>query len=74
MNLFLMVLFNNHFIISKKHIPTNKNPHNSSSYGDLLYTKVFNYFFIASSIATATATVAPTIGLLPMPRKPIIST
>lgn len=28
----------------------------------------------ASSTATATATVAPTIGLLPMPRKPIIST
>ena len=33
-----------------------------------------NYFFMASSTATATATVAPTIGLLPMPRKPIIST
>ena len=33
-----------------------------------------SYFFMASSTATATATVAPTIGLLPMPRKPIIST
>ena len=33
-----------------------------------------NYFFRASSTATATATVAPTMGLLPMPRKPIIST
>ena len=33
-----------------------------------------NYFFSASSTATATATVAPTMGLLPMPRKPIIST
>ena len=32
------------------------------------------YFFIASAVATATATVAPTMGLLPMPRKPIIST
>ena len=31
-------------------------------------------FFIASSTATATATVAPTIGLLPMPISPIIST
>ena len=31
-------------------------------------------YFIACSTATATATVAPTIGLLPMPRKPIIST
>jgi hypothetical protein len=34
----------------------------------------FAYFFIASSTATATATVAPTIGLLPIPIKPIIST
>ena len=32
------------------------------------------YAFIASSTATATATDAPTIGLLPMPIKPIIST
>ena len=33
-----------------------------------------NYFFMASSTETATATVAPTIGLLPIPRNPIIST
>ena len=33
-----------------------------------------NYLLSASLTATATATVAPTIGLLPMPRKPIIST
>jgi hypothetical protein len=32
------------------------------------------YSVIACWIATATATVAPTIGLLPIPRKPIIST
>ena len=32
------------------------------------------YWFSASLTATATATVAPTMGLLPMPRKPIIST
>lgn len=31
-------------------------------------------YFIASSTATATATEAPTIGLLPMPMRPIIST
>ena len=31
-------------------------------------------YFRLSATATATATVAPTIGLLPMPRKPIIST
>ena len=33
-----------------------------------------DYLFIASWIATATATVAPTIGLLPIPIRPIIST
>ena len=32
------------------------------------------FLFRAMSTVTATATVAPTIGLLPMPRKPIIST
>ena len=31
-------------------------------------------YFMASSTATATETVAPTMGLLPMPRNPIIST
>ena len=33
-----------------------------------------DYFLKLSSTATATATVAPTIGLLPMPIRPIIST
>ena len=34
-----------------------------------------DYFLLsARSIATAIATEAPTIGLLPIPRKPIIST
>ena len=32
------------------------------------------YFFKLSSTATATATVAPTMGLLPIPKNPIIST
>ena len=32
-----------------------------------------SYFWL-SATATATATVAPTMGLLPMPKKPIIST
>ena len=32
------------------------------------------FLFSARSMATAMATVAPTMGLLPMPRKPIIST
>ena len=31
-------------------------------------------YLLASSTATAQATVAPTIGLLPMPMSPIIST
>ena len=34
----------------------------------------FPAYFRLSSTATATLTVAPTMGLLPMPRKPIIST
>ena len=36
--------------------------------------KVFPSYFWLSATATATATVAPTMGLLPMPKKPIIST
>ncbi len=37
-------------------------------------TGSFPSYFRLSATATATATVAPTMGLLPMPRKPIIST
>ena len=50
----------------------------------LIFIKVFAELFsqsdrnfsylLASSIATATATVIPTMGLLPAPIKPIIST
>ena len=37
--------------------------------------RILHYFLLrARSIATAIATDAPTIGLLPIPRKPIIST
>ncbi len=39
----------------------------------LFKLSIFHYF-IASSTATATATEAPTIGLLPIPISPIIST
>ena len=35
---------------------------------------VYNYLFSAVATSTAQATVQPTIGLLPMPRNPIIST
>ena len=37
------------------------------------YINLFNYL-LASSIATAQATVIPTMGLLPAPIRPIIST
>lgn len=41
---------------------------------DLLFNMSVDYLLRACSTATATATVAPTMGLLPIPRKPIIST
>ena len=37
-----------------------------------LKIEIFNYFFKVSLIATATATVIPTMGLLPAPIRPII--
>ena len=40
----------------------------------LVRTTQTKAYFIASSTATAQATVAPTMGLLPMPIRPIIST
>lgn len=40
----------------------------------ITYNLLKNYLFSASATFTAHATVHPTIGLLPMPRKPIIST
>ena len=36
--------------------------------------RILPYYFRDSSTATATETVIPTMGLLPAPRKPIIST
>ncbi len=39
---------------------------------DVLKNTIYSYF--ANETATAQATVAPTIGLLPIPIKPIIST
>ena len=62
----------------KKHIryfnKQKKTPVTITITGVYIFRNNLNYFFIASSIATATATVAPTIGLLPIPRNPIIST
>ena len=42
--------------------------------GGLLSEWTSYFLFRAMSTVTATATVAPTIGLFPMPRNPIIST
>ncbi len=51
------------------------NPRNHYSYRDLLYSNYLNYLlFKAVATSTAQATVHPTIGLLPIPRNPIIST
>ena len=40
----------------------------------IIYLKSVNYLFKAVATSTAQATVQPTIGLLPIPKKPIIST
>ena len=40
----------------------------------ITYSIYAHYLFSANATLTAQATVQPTIGLLPMPRKPIIST
>ncbi len=66
------------WVRKKKHIryfnKQKKTPVTITITGVYIFRNNLNYFFIASSIATATATVAPTIGLLPIPRNPIIST
>ena len=43
-------------------------------FSGVLLKMILDFYFLLSATATATATVAPTMGLLPMPRKPIIST
>ncbi|SHE56691.1 hypothetical protein SAMN05444405_10298 [Bacteroides luti] len=50
------------------------NPHKSMIYGDFNIVDSLNYLAKAVAISTATATVQPTIGLLPIPKNPIIST
>ena len=54
--------------------PYTKNPRNFIGYRDLSEYVSLSYLLRACSTATATATVAPTMGLLPIPRNPIIST
>ena len=46
----------------------------ASAEAEAISVREINYFFRDSSTATATETVIPTMGLLPAPRKPIIST
>ena len=55
-------------------LPYTKNPCNIIYYRDL--SEYVKYLYLLSAVATSTAqaTVHPTIGLLPIPRKPIIST
>ena len=54
--------------------PHTKNPRNRQSYRDLSEYIKYLYLLRAWATSTAHATVHPTIGLLPIPRKPIIST
>ena len=44
------------------------------SYGSLSIKSKLDYLLSAVATSTAQATVQPTIGLLPIPRNPIIST
>ena len=59
--------------ISQLHAP-HKTKNHLKNQVIFLFKYINNHLLIASAVATATATVAPTMGLLPMPRKPIIST
>ena len=43
-------------------------------FADLPFLLILDYLFRAVATSTAQATVHPTIGLLPIPRNPIIST
>lgn len=71
----LFKLYTLNFTPYTLHLPiTYKNPHNSASYRDLYNQLAVNYLFKAVATSTAQATVHPTIGLLPIPRNPIIST
>lgn len=68
----MLLRYNNYdFIIQKNP------PYSLVNMEDLyLYLYRYGYYFLFKkrSACTAQATVQPTIGLLPMPRKPIIST
>ncbi len=64
----------NNLSISRYTPQTQKGPINLSLQTLSFISKAYAYFLNACSISTATATVAPTIGLLPIPRNPIIST
>ena len=63
----------------KKIPPDRISPKGWENYYAKVFAELFsksdrNSYLLASSIATATATVIPTMGLLPAPMRPIIST
>ena len=60
-------------LTSPKHKKTDS-PLGKVGFHQLVKSKNLTYFDNAVATSTATATVAPTIGLLPIPKKPIIST
>lgn len=62
------------FVVFRTKTEDVKNPADANRQDFYIDNRLPDYFFKASAIDTATATVAPTIGLLPIPRKPIIST
>ena len=64
---------NHYFSLNKQSFSPQKNAPNLDDWEHFTIIRK-NYFFWDSSTATATETVIPTMGLLPAPRKPIIST
>ena len=60
------------FLFSKRNQEKTAKKNCSSSSSFFVSSK--SYLFRAMEISTATATVAPTMGLLPIPIRPIIST
>ena len=77
---FFVLLKIPHIIDKKIHQKKSMNKKRRVSFPTLLFLilgKIYTnckLYLLLSSIATATATVAPTIGLLPIPISPIIST
>jgi len=66
------ILLQNQFLFSTGKISMRQAPHRRN---ERTVRRLLDFgYFMACSTATATATEAPTIGLLPIPMRPIIST